>query len=71
MVKQAQLPPLTLGGLRRAHASLLLTRGTHVKVVSERPGHSSIGLTMDTHSHVLPSLQRWAAGDIDRALGRA
>ena len=71
IVNQAGLPPLTLHGLRHPHASLLPTQGTHVKVVSERLGHSSIGLTMDTYTHVLPSLQRKAAEDIDRALGRA
>lgn len=47
--------------LRHSHASYLLLRNTHPKVVSERLGHSSVQLTLDTYSHVLPSLQYEAA----------
>ena len=32
-----------------------------VKVVQERLGHSSIAITLDTYSHVAPTLQREAA----------
>jgi integrase len=38
-----------------------LQAGVHPKVVSERLGHSSITITLDTYSHVLPSMQREAA----------
>ena len=48
---------LTFHGLSHAHAILLLTSGVHAKVVSERLGHSNIGITMDTYSHTLPGLQ--------------
>ena len=42
--------------LRHACASLLLSRGVSPRVVMEMLGHSQISLTMDTYSHVLPSL---------------
>ena len=39
----------------------MLRAGVHPKVVSERLGHATVGLTLDTYSHVLPDLQRDAA----------
>jgi integrase len=37
--------------------------------VSERLGHSNIGITLDTYSHVLPGMQREAADKLDDVLG--
>ena len=54
--------------LRHACASLLLSEGVHPRVVMETLGHSQIGLTMNTYSHVLPALQREAAERMDRVL---
>lgn len=68
IVRKANLPHLTLHGLRHAHATMLLTAGVHPKVVSERLGHSNIAVTMDTYSHVLPGLQEAAAQTVDRCL---
>ena len=48
-------------------ATLLLV-GVHPKIVSERLGHASIGLTLDTYSHVLPTLQEEAVQDLDEWL---
>ena len=48
---------LTLYSLRHSCATLMLAAGVHPKVVSERLGHSSIAITLDVYSHVLPSLQ--------------
>jgi len=59
------LAPLRFHDLRHTHATLLLARGVHPKVVSERLGHASIGLTLDTYSHVLPNLQEEAIRDFD------
>ena len=42
-------------------ATLVLAAGEHPKVVSERLGHSTIAITLDTYSHVLPGLQAAAA----------
>jgi hypothetical protein len=49
-------------------AVVLLAVGTHPKVVSELLGHSTIGLTLDTYSHVIPSLAEEAAGVIAAAV---
>ena len=54
--------------LRHACASLLLAEGVHPRVVMETLGHSQIGLTMNTYSHVLPALQREAAERMDKVL---
>jgi integrase len=35
------------------------------KVVSERLSHASIGITLDTYSHVMPGMQEEAAAKID------
>jgi hypothetical protein len=40
--------------LRHTCATLLVAQGVHPKVVQEILGHSQIGLTLDTYSHVLP-----------------
>jgi hypothetical protein len=37
----------------------------HPKVVQERLGHASITLTLDTYSHVLPTLQKDAASKLN------
>jgi integrase len=55
--------------LRHAYASRLLEGGVHPKVVSEALGHSSISITMDTYSHVMPSMSQVAADAIDAVLG--
>jgi integrase len=47
--------------LRHTHATHALQAGIHPKVVSERLGHASIGITLDTYSHALPSMQAEAA----------
>jgi integrase len=54
--------------LRHSHASQLLSQGVHPKVVSERLGHASIGITLDTYSHILPGLQEQAVEAYDQAL---
>ena len=42
----------------------------HPKVVSERLGHSSVAITLDTYSHVLPGIQAAAAQRFDEELQR-
>jgi len=57
--------------LRHTRATQLLVEGVHPKIVFERPGHSTIVITLDTYSHVLPGLQDEAAGKVDAALRAA
>jgi integrase len=61
VMRKAGLSGVRLHDLRHTHATLMLIAGIHPKVVSERLGHASIAITMDTYSHVLPSLQEDAA----------
>ena len=56
----------TFHGLRHTHATLLLQQGVNPKIVQERLGHSSIKVTMDTYSHVLPDMQRQAVEAMER-----
>lgn len=51
--------------LRHTHATWLLEKGIHPKVVSERLGHSSIRITLDTYSHVIKSMQQAAVKKLD------
>jgi integrase len=59
---------IRLHDLRHTHATLMLKMGIHPKIVSERLGHASIGITLDTYSHVLPGLQEAAAEAFEEAL---
>ncbi len=65
-LKRSGLPPLRFHDLRHGHATLMLLQGVHPKVVSERLGHSSVGITLDTYSHVLPNMQTEAAQAFDQ-----
>lgn len=60
------VPGFRLYDLRHTCATLLLLAGENPKVVSERLGHASIALTLDTYSHVLPSMQEAAAEKLER-----
>ena len=65
------LPRIRLYDLRHTAASLLLAAGTHPKVASELLGHSTVTLTLDTYSHVVPSLRDQAADTMQRVLAGA
>ena len=43
------MPGLRIHDLRHAHATLMLGSGVHPKVVSERLGHASVNITLDTY----------------------
>jgi integrase len=60
-VKQSMLPQIRLHDLRHTHATLALQAGIHPKVVSERLGHATISITLDTYSHAIPAMQEEAA----------
>lgn len=68
LLERAGLPRVRFHDLRHSAATLLLAGGIHPRVVQERLGHSTISVTMDIYSHVLPTLQRDAAERLDRLL---
>ena len=70
LAKSLGLSNIRLHDLRHTHATLMLRQGVHTKVVSERLGHSSVAITLDTYSHVLPGIQAAAARQFDEGLQR-
>jgi integrase len=59
--KRAGLPRIRLHDLRHSYATLAPASGVHPKVISERLGHASIAITLDTYSHAVPALSEEAA----------
>jgi integrase len=68
LLKQAGLPEIRFHDLRHTCATLLLSKNVNPKVVSELLGHASIAITLDTYSHVLPTMQESAAKAMEDAL---
>ncbi|MBV7509494.1 site-specific integrase [Bacillus sp. sid0103] len=68
VVELSGLPYIRFHDIRHTHATLMLQQGVHPKVVSERLGHSTIGITMDTYTHVLPNMQKEAAHQFEQLI---
>jgi integrase len=62
--ERAGLPAIRFHDLRHTHATLALAAGVHPKVVSERLGHASVGITLDAYSHAIPAMQEDAAARV-------
>ena len=69
LLKGAGLPDIRFHDLRHTCATLLLSRNVNPKIVSEMLGHSSIAITLDTYSHVLPTMQQSAVRALEEVLG--
>jgi len=68
VLKAADLPStIRVYDLRHTCATLLLAAGENPKVISERLGHSSVKMTLDVYSHVLPTMQQGAAEKLEKA----
>jgi integrase len=61
---RAALPRIPLHGLRHTYASLALSSNVNPRIVSGRLGHSTVALTLDIYSHVLPQQDQDAADKI-------
>ena len=70
LLQEAGLPPIRLHDLRHAAATLALAAGADLKAVQELLGHSSITITADTYTHVLPELAREIAENVARLIPR-
>jgi integrase len=68
LLKRAGLPQIRFHDLRHTCATLLLSKNVNPKVVSEMLGHATIAITLDTYSHVLPTMQESAAKAMEDAL---
>jgi len=65
------VPRIRLHDLRHTWATLALANGVPVKVVQERLGHATVGITMDIYAHVLPGMQSDAASLVASVIKRA
>jgi integrase len=68
LLEAAGLPHVRFHSFRHLHATLLLEAGINPKVVSERLGHTGIGVTLDLYSHVTAPLRQHAAETIGQAM---
>jgi len=60
-VKKSMLPQIRRHDLRHTHATLALQAGIHPKVVSERLGHATVSITLNTYSPAVPAMHEEAA----------
>lgn len=67
IIEKADVPKITFHDLRHTHATLLLAKGVHPKVVAERLGHADMRVTLEVYSHVLPNIQKDAAEKFGKA----
>ena len=71
IIKLAGLPHVRFHDLRHTHATMMMQEGVNPKTVAERLGHASVVITLDTYSHVLPSLQEDAALKFEEAVRKS
>jgi integrase len=69
LLQRAGLPHARVHDLRHTAATLMLSRGVPVKVVSEMLGHADVSTTLSIYAHVLPDMQGGAARAMDDLLG--
>ena len=55
--KKANVPVISVHGLRHTHASLLLFAGVSIASVARRLGHSSMNTTQKTYLHIIQELE--------------
>ncbi len=68
LLTKAGLPRIRFQDLRHTCATILLSQGVHAKFVEELLGHSTISITLDTYSHVLPGMGDGLADVMESAL---
>lgn len=68
IIEKADIPKIRFHDMRHTHATLLLLQGVNPKIVSERLGHADVRITLDTYSHLLPSMQKETALNFGKLL---
>ncbi|WP_062010827.1 tyrosine recombinase XerC [Aureimonas sp. AU4] len=71
ILAKSDLPRIRFHDLRHSHATQMLAAGVHPKVAQERLGHSTIAITLDIYSHVMPGMGASAAELVDAAVRQA
>lgn len=67
--RTVEVPAIRLHDIRHTHATLMLSAGVPVKVVSERLGHASAMITLSIYAHVMPGMQAEAAARFAAIVG--
>lgn len=71
VARKARIPGVRLHDLRHTHASLMLQEHVDPKTISARLGHSSVVITLDTYSHILPGMQEEAVAKFSLGMENA
>ena len=71
LLQRAGLPSIRFHDLRHTFATLVLENGKDVKTLSAMLGHVSAATTLDIYTHITDDMQRAAAENIDRGIGKA
>ncbi|HDX9639007.1 TPA: tyrosine-type recombinase/integrase [Bacillus mobilis] len=66
--KRVGLPQIRVHDLRHTHATMLIEQNVNVKLISSRLGHASIKATLDIYSHVLPSMDKSIADELEKII---
>lgn len=56
--REAEVPVISIHGLRHTHASVLLANGVSIYTVSARLGHAKVSITQDVYAHITDELAR-------------
>lgn len=67
-LERVDVPKIRFHDMRHTHATILLKLGENPKIVQERLGHTNIATTLNTYSHVLPSMQKSTADKLNAVL---
>jgi len=69
IIRATKNPMIGFHCTRHTHATLLLKADVNPKIVQERLGHSTVTITLELYSHVMPAMQKSAVDKLDRLLG--
>lgn len=67
-LQRSNLPYIRFHDLRHSNATVLIAAGVNPKVVQQWLGHSDISITLNTYTHVLPSMEQEAVDALDRVI---
>jgi integrase len=70
-MKKIGLAGVSFHKLRHGYATHLFAQNVHPKIVQELLGHSTIAITMDLYSHVIPGMQEDAVAKLDTVMSGA
>lgn len=68
LCKKADIPTISIHGLRHTHASLLLYAGVSIASVARRLGHASMTTTQKTYLHIIQELENQDVDIVMRSL---